>query len=203
MKILIIDNHDSFVYNIVGLLTSCGVERSYIDVIMSDQIHPHALRNYNAVILSPGPGLPHESGRLMQCVEVCALLGIPVLGICLGMQAIALHYGGSLFNRQHPCHGHPSSLSFTDTPDPLLSHISGIPLIGRYHSWQLRAETLRMPLLITSYAADDGAVMSIRHSSLPMFGLQFHPESIITAAGRTIMQNFLSIATGHPIVIPL
>lgn len=194
MKILLVDNRDSFVYNVVGLLCSCGLERGDVDVVRSDEIPYERIGEYSGVVLSPGPGLPEESAGLMRFIAEAGER-MPLLGICLGHQAIAQHWGAKLQRRECPRHGHPSELQIIEEDDPLLKGISesGHARIGRYHSWEVSRESVEWPLKVTSVSGDDGSVMSIRHMERPLYGLQFHPESIITDCGQQLMCNFLSL----------
>lgn len=196
MNILIIDNYDSFVYNIVGLLqrerAAGGWDKLEWDVVRNDAIPFDSLDRYDAIILSPGPGVPHEAGALMRLVVEAA--HIPMLGICLGHQAIAQHYGARLCQLAHPRHGHPSVLTDIDSSDPLIGRCGGVT-VGRYHSWTVDESSLPSCLRVTS-RDEDGHIMSMRHESLPTFGVQFHPESIITTCGRELLHNFIAYARG-------
>ncbi|MDE5902666.1 MAG: aminodeoxychorismate/anthranilate synthase component II [Muribaculaceae bacterium] len=195
MKLLLIDNHDSFVCNILGLLESCRVARDCVDVARPEEAVSLPSHPYAGVILSPGPGLPSELPGLMRIVEEYAVR-VPMLGICLGHQAIAQHFGARLEQRPYPSHGHGSHLRITDTTDPLLGALPPGSTVGRYHSWQVEAASMAGTLLrLTSVASDDGAVMSLRHARLPVYGVQFHPESIITTCGCHIMSRFIAICS--------
>lgn len=194
MRILIIDNHDSFVHNISWLLES--VRRAGVsfglewDIVSCDDIDSGAVPAYDAMILSPGPGIPSEAGNLKGITEEFAGC-IPVLGICLGMQAIAEFYGASLRQLEFPRHGHKSILCGIDADDPVVGGLAGrSPAVGRYHSWVVEQSTLPDCLAATSFD-EDGNIMSLRHRELPVFGTQFHPESIITDCGIEIMTAFL------------
>lgn len=194
MKILLVDNRDSFVYNVVGLLCKCGLERNDVDVIRCDAIRNDRLAGYSGVILSPGPGVPQESEGLMRIIYE-TVDRMPVLGICLGHQALAQYFGSGLSHLAHPLHGHSSRLLIQSPDDSLFQGIreSQLMRIGRYHSWEVTREEVKLPLKVTSVAEDDGAVMSVRHIERPVFGVQFHPESIITECGEILMSNFLRI----------
>lgn len=188
--ILVVDNRDSFVYNIVQLLKESGSGIG-IDVKRCNALQPGHLEDYAGIILSPGPGLPSESGVLPEVVAEAAQKQIPMLGICLGHQAIAEHFGGSLRQLAHPLHGHASRLQVTDDTDSLLTGANGAT-VGRYHSWTVDASSLPPELQTTAIAADDGCIMAIRHKTLPIRGVQFHPESYITNCGKLIIKNWLS-----------
>lgn len=195
MRLLIIDNHDSFVYNIIGLLRCFRDSRLNLswDVRKNDEIPLDSIDTYDALIISPGPGLPSEAGSLMTAIER-SVYSRPILGICLGCQAIAEYFGGSLSHLGHPAHGHLSRLKAIDSSDPLIGEIGGGDdiRVGRYHSWVVSKETLPSDLAVSSQD-EDGNIMSLRHVSLPVFGLQFHPESIISSHGVEIMNRFLEI----------
>jgi anthranilate synthase component 2 len=194
-KILIIDNYDSFVYNIVQLLketTECEV-----DVVMNDKVPFYKLCEYKHIILSPGPGLPGESGDLLKVIETCKLSS-SILGICLGHQAIACHFGAKLLKLSQPLHGHASTISITYNSDPIIGRIGqsreiASPLIaGLYNSWVV--DPLSLPQELSCGSVNErGEIMSIFHKELPFFGVQFHPESIISTRGEDIMKNWLSI----------
>lgn len=195
MRLLIIDNHDSFVYNIIGLLRCFRDSRLNLswDVRKNDEIPLDSIDTYDALIISPGPGLPSEAGSLMTAIER-SVYSRPILGICLGCQAIAEYFGGSLSHLGHPAHGHLSRLKAIDSSDPLIGEIGGDDdiRVGRYHSWVVSKETLPSDLAVSSQD-EDGNIMSLRHVSLPVFGLQFHPESIISSHGMEIIGRFLEI----------
>lgn len=195
MNLLIIDNHDSFVYNIIGLLEKCMLKYGWDirwDVVRNDDIDCGVLKAYDAVILSPGPGLPHEAGQLMEVIRHSERLRIPVLGICLGCQAIALHFGGILLQMDNPKHGHVTRLIDVDSSDPLTGFCSGLPAYeGRYHSWVVSDDNLPDTLFVTA-RDEEGLIMALRHRELPLFGFQFHPESIMTETGDRMLHNFLT-----------
>jgi anthranilate synthase/aminodeoxychorismate synthase-like glutamine amidotransferase len=185
--ILVVDHYDSFTYNLVQLVESQGYET---EVVKSDA-RPAAVlvaMEPDAVILSPGPGRPETAGCFTELLDV--LPGeTPVLGVCLGHQAIGLEYGGTV-ERTQPVHGKASSVHhvgddiFEGVPDPFEA--------GRYHSLVVEREDLPEDLLLTAWS-DDGLVMATRHRQLPRFGVQFHPESILTPHGPTIVGNFLAL----------
>ncbi|MDE5689998.1 MAG: aminodeoxychorismate/anthranilate synthase component II [Duncaniella sp.] len=204
MRLLIIDNHDSFVHNIIGLLRDCVSRMPFRlswDVVKNDEIPFDCIDNYDALIISPGPGLPAEASGLMKAIDLCSQTK-PILGICLGCQAIAEYFGGSLRHLDHPAHGHLSVLKNVDASDPLLGCVGSETIaVGRYHSWVVAKETLPSSLAVSSQD-EDGNIMSVRHTELPVFGLQFHPESIMSNCGTDIIGGFLSIVrsrTGHAV----
>ena len=185
--ILVVDHYDSFTYNLVQLIESLGHET---EVVKSDAESADALaaRTPEAVILSPGPGRPETAGCFPQLLEVLPA-ETPVLGVCLGHQAIGLEYGGTV-ERTEPVHGKASSVRhdgagiFEGVPDPFEA--------GRYHSLIVERDDLPAELILTAWT-DDGLVMATRHRELPRFGVQFHPESILTPQGPAIVGNFLAL----------
>lgn len=195
MRIMIVDNYDSFVHNVAGVLRVCrGSVAGDLDwdIFRNDRIPFDRLGDYDAAILSPGPGVPEEAGDMMHLLEV-ASSSLPMLGICLGHQALALHFGARLRQLDRPRHGHPAILESIDSTDPVIGPLAGESVqVGRYHSWTVDTESLPDCLTATSYDTE-GNIMSLRHRTLPLFGLQFHPESIITPAGSRIISNFLTI----------
>lgn len=200
MRVLIIDNHDSFVYNIVGLLENIRRQSDFAGMewmrVLNDDVSPESALDYDAIILSPGPGLPCEAGYLMPTLAECADRR-PIFGICLGFQAIARHFGASLMRLPLPRHGHPGRLVAVDPHDPVIGCLAGEEhIIGRYHSWIVDPQSLPPSLIPSSYD-DEGNVMSLRHRELPIFGTQFHPESIITDCGERIMTAFLHLAGNY------
>lgn len=185
--ILLIDNYDSFSYNlyqIIGLVTpDIRVARNdELDVTEIEKSSPQA------VILSPGPGRPEEAGI---CVELVKRLGdhIPILGVCLGHQAICQAYGATVTYAKELMHG-KQSVTRLDENCPLFRDCSGETPVARYHSLAVAEETLPEDLLVTARTVD-GEVMAVRHKSYPVYGVQFHPESIMTPEGKKMIQNFL------------
>lgn len=194
MLILVIDNHDSFVYNIVGLLRQVRDHGDFPDlewdVRMNDDVDVQEVERYDAVILSPGPGVPSEAGMMMEIIDRYVRYK-PFLGVCLGFQAIAEYFGAALRLLAVPRHGHMSGLCLIDHDDPLVGHLhSTAPMVGRYHSWIVAPESLPSCLVPTSYD-EEGNIMSLRHRDLPVFGTQFHPESVISDCGESLLSAFL------------
>jgi len=194
-RILLIDNYDSFVYNILHLVkkvTDCGV-----DIVLNDHIPFEVMDNYSHIILSPGPGLPEDAGDLLKAIDNYKT-SHSILGICLGHQAIACHFGATLYNLSHPLHGHKSMINIIDKSDPLLGKIvdknGRYPEIraGLYHSWAVSPESVPKELIVGS-VNEDGIIMSLFHKELKLFGLQFHPESVISGYGEVIMYNWLKL----------
>jgi anthranilate synthase component II len=187
MKILLLDNFDSFTFNLLHLVEQFdGVE---VTVLRNNEIRPDEAHGFDKILLSPGPGLPDEAGILKPLIKEMAGKK-SVLGVCLGMQAIAEVFGGSLFNLVKVQHGVSSPTTVT-YPDEIL--FRGIPArfnTGRYHSWMVNRETLPVCLRVTSEDAD-GQIMSLRHKELDVCGVQFHPESVLTDYGKEMIGNWL------------
>ena len=185
MNIVIIDNYDSFTYNLVHLIASLGAN---VTVLKNDNLDLVQLENFDKIVLSPGPGLPEEAGKTMDVIKTYASIK-PILGVCLGHQAIALAYGASLTNLPTVCHG-LSTIGLNLGNDPIFKGLPVKVAMGRYHSWVITRESVCPPLEITALS-DDGLVMGIRHKHLKLHGIQFHPESILTPEGKTIVNNWL------------
>jgi anthranilate synthase component 2 len=188
MQILIIDNYDSFVYNIVQIVRQ--IADVQVNVVRNDDDKLKNISGYDAIIISPGPDLPETAGMLMDVIQRYHA-SIPMLGICLGFQALAQFFGARLRNLPTPLHGHESTLKDVDLNDPLYRNLPQPIVVGHYHSWVVDCATL--PTCLIATATDpDGNLMSFRHTTLPLYGVQFHPESIITTSGPTIIANFLA-----------
>lgn len=185
--ILLIDNYDSFSYNLYQLI---GEVRPDIKVSRNDKITIEEIRDLNpdAIILSPGPGKPENAGI---CIDIVREFHdeIPILGVCLGHQAICAAFGGTVSHAKRLMHGKSSDISLDY--DYIFKGLPSQISVGRYHSLSLIKETLPEPLEIISKAKDDGEIMAIKHKQFNVYGLQFHPESILTPDGLTIMENFL------------
>ncbi len=191
--VLVIDSYDSFVYNLVQYFGELGAEPTVVrnDELTVDEalaLHP------DAVLLSPGPGRPEDAGIICAAIPAFAERGVPVLGVCLGHQAIGHVYGASVVRAPQLMHGKTSSINhqgvgvFAGLPNPLVA--------TRYHSLVIDPATMPDCLEVTA-TTDDGIVMGVRHRSLPVEGVQFHPESILTAAGHDLLANFLrAVAVG-------
>ena len=188
-KILVIDNYDSFVHNAVQLLRESS-EPVNITIQLNDRIDFEKFGDYDGVLLSPGPGIPEEAGDLMAAIGQIVRQRIPVLGICLGHQALARAFGAELRQLSAPLHGHPTTLTVTDAGDLLLQKIAPPLIVGRYHSWVVDAN-LPEVLEATSYE-ENGQVMSLRHKTYDVRGVQFHPESVLTPNGKQILKNWVN-----------
>lgn len=188
--LLLIDNYDSFSYNLYQLL---GSLRPDIRVIRNDDFTPEEIEAMQpeAIIISPGPGKPSEAGI---CIEAIRKLGskIPILGVCLGHQAICEAYGATVSYAKELMHG-KQSLTSLDTASPLFEGLPEQTPVARYHSLAALEDTMPDCLLITG-RTDDGEIMAVRHKEYPVYGMQFHPESILTPCGMDMLKNFLAIA---------
>ena len=187
--ILIIDNYDSFTYNLYQLIGSINPD---IKAIRNDAMTVEEIRQLapSAIVLSPGPGKPSDAGI---CEQVVLELGkeIPILGVCLGHQAICEAFGGTVSHAAHLMHGKQSAAK-VDSKSALFKDLGEEIKVARYHSLALKAETLPECLEITS-TADDGETMAVQHKEYPIYGLQFHPESIMTPEGSCILRNFCEL----------
>jgi len=190
MKFLIIDNYDSFVYNIAQRLGELGVNS---DVIRNDRITINEIKekNYDAIIISPGPGTPEEKKYFGICKDVIQKLGpkLPILGICLGHQGIIDCFGGKVVNAGHVRHGKTSQIRHYD--DSLFHGVKNPFRATRYHSLVGDKTIIPNSLKITAVAEDDGEIMGVSHKEYLIEGVQFHPESIMTDEGKKILENFI------------
>lgn len=183
--ILLLDNYDSFTYNVFQLLSELGAA---VEVVRNDKISVDAVRNYSAIIISPGPGVPSDAGISEQIIsEIKGKL--PILGICLGHQAIGEVFGGKIVRAREIVHGKTSRLKHCGTG--IYSGLEQGVEVGRYHSLIIERKSLPDCLTITS-ELDDGTIMGVRHKVFDVEGIQFHPESILTPSGRLMMKNFLN-----------
>lgn len=185
-KILVIDNYDSFTYNLVHYLEALDCE---VAVVRNDEITLEYIADYNKILLSPGPGVPDEAGILKDIIAEYAPVK-SILGICLGQQAIAEVFGGSLINMERVHHGVAATIKITVDDEPLFNGMEKEIQVGRYHSWSVNPATLPAVLEVTSTDIN-GQIMSIRHKAYDVKGVQFHPESILTTNGKQILQNWI------------
>ncbi|MBK5196292.1 MAG: aminodeoxychorismate/anthranilate synthase component II [Proteiniphilum sp.] len=185
-KILIFDNYDSFTYNLLHAVKSLGYTE--VDVIRNDRLDLASVEQYDKIILSPGPGLPEEAGLLLPLIEQCAATK-SILGVCLGHQAIGMVFGAKLENIPFVFHGVQTAAHITGS-DYLFTGLPEEILVGRYHSWIVSKENFPSELEITA-VDKDGDIMAMRHRTLDLHGVQFHPESILTPEGITIIEHFL------------
>jgi anthranilate synthase/aminodeoxychorismate synthase-like glutamine amidotransferase len=189
LRVLVVDNYDSFVYNLVQAIGTLGAEPV---VFRNDQIDIAGVKAVaaDAIVISPGPGRPEDGGISLEIVAKMAG-HVPILGVCLGHQCIGQAFGGSIVRLPTVMHGKTSAVShdsagvFSGLPDPLVA--------TRYHSLVIDRETLPGELVVTAWC-DDGTIMGVRHRALPVEGVQFHPESILTPDGPRLLANFLEMA---------
>ena len=185
MKIVIIDNYDSFTYNLAHLVRELGTE---VTVLRNDQFELPQLEEYSKIILSPGPGIPSEAGLLLDVIRSYAAHK-PILGVCLGHQAIGEVFGAKLENLSDVFHGVATPCHIIGD-DPLFSGIPADITVGRYHSWVVSNSDLPACLEVTA-VSDEGQIMSLRHKDYNVRGIQFHPESVLTPDGKKMLQNWL------------
>ena len=185
MKIVIIDNYDSFTYNLSHLVKELGAE---VTVVRNDQFRLEELEQYSKIILSPGPGIPSEAGLLLDVIRTYAGRK-PILGVCLGHQAIGEVFGAKLENLSDVFHGVATPCHII-ADDPVFSGLPAEITIGRYHSWVVSREGLPDCLEVTA-VSDEGQIMALRHRELNIRGIQFHPESVLTPDGKKMLQNWL------------
>ncbi|MCQ2144707.1 MAG: aminodeoxychorismate/anthranilate synthase component II [Bacteroidales bacterium] len=185
MKVVMIDNYDSFVYNLVHLVKELGAD---ITVYRNDQFRLADLEGFDTIMLSPGPGIPSEAGLLQDVIRTYAGRK-PMLGICLGEQAIGEVFGGTLVNLDDVFHGVQTPAHIC-SDDPIFAGLPEEIMVGRYHSWVVDAASMPDCLEITA-TSDEGQVMALRHRTMDIKGIQFHPESVLTPEGKTIISNWL------------
>ena len=191
MKTIIIDNYDSFTYNLSHLVKELGVD---VTVRRNDQFKLSDLEGFDNIILSPGPGIPEEAGLLMEVIRTYAGRK-PILGICLGHQAIGEVFGAKLENLSSVFHGVATEGTQFGI-DPILAGLPQRIVMGRYHSWVVSKEQFPDCLEVTA-ESDEGQIMALRHRQFNVHGIQFHPESVLTPEGRTIVKNWLSLSAGE------
>ena len=186
IKTVIIDNYDSFTYNLSHLLKELGAD---VTVVRNDMFRLEDLEQYDRIVLSPGPGIPSEAGLMPQVIKTYAGRK-PILGICLGHQAIGEAFGARLLNIGNVVHGVATPAHIT-VQDYLFNGLPKDIEVGRYHSWVVDDKELPECLEVTS-RSDDGYIMSLRHREFDIRGIQFHPESVLTPQGKTIINNWLN-----------
>jgi anthranilate synthase component II len=195
MKILVLDNYDSFTYNLVQYIRELGPHQ--VEVHRNDAIELDAVAHYDAIVLSPGPGLPADAGIMPALIRRYAPHK-PILGVCLGQQAIGEAFGGSLENLSHVFHGVDTPIYVMDAGEPLFHDLPQVFRAGRYHSWVVRREGFPEALQITA-EDESGAIMALRHKEYNVRGVQFHPESIMTEHGRQMLANFFHYCVELPV----
>ena len=184
-RILVVDNYDSFVFNLVQYLQELGAECT---VVRNDEITADYSDNFDGVLISPGPGTPEEAGVSIDVIKRCAVTSKPLLGVCLGHQAIAVAFGADVRRAPELLHGKTSSV--THTNEGVLANINSPFTATRYHSLAIDEKTLPKELHVTG-RSESGVVMAVRHTSLPIEGVQFHPESVLTEFGYQMLGNWL------------
>ena len=188
MRLLMIDNYDSFTYNLVQYLGELGAE---VEVVRNDEADVETLlgRQADGLVISPGPGTPDDAGVSMAAIEAFASAGIPVFGVCLGHQSIGQVYGGKVIRARSIMHGKVSTVAHDGK-----GVFEGLPQdfeATRYHSLVIEESTIPDSLEVTAHT-QDGEIMGVRHRTLPIEGVQFHPESIMTGEGKRLLGNFLA-----------
>ena len=186
IKTIIIDNYDSFTYNLSHLLKELGAD---VTVVRNDKFRIEDLEKYDKIVLSPGPGIPSEAGLMPQVIKAYAGRK-PILGICLGHQAIGEAFGARLLNIGNVVHGVATPAHIT-AQDYLFEGLPDDLEVGRYHSWVVDRDGLPECLEVTG-VSDDGYIMSMRHKEYDIRGIQYHPESVLTPDGKTIINNWLN-----------
>ena len=191
MQILLIDNYDSFTYNLVQLLYEAKPDVD-LSIFSNDQKVSDLPKNIDKVLISPGPGLPQESGNLMPLISKIIEMGLPMLGVCLGHQAIAMHFGASLKQLNHSSHGIRGACHISQpSAEGIFEGFDNLFYCGRYHSWVVDSE--HFPDCLTVSAIDNESnIMAIQHIDLPIWGVQFHPESYMTENGLLLIKNWLT-----------
>jgi anthranilate synthase component 2 len=186
-RILVFDNYDSFTYNLVHLVEKLLKQK--VEVFRNDRIPLERVKDYDKIILSPGPGVPSEAGQLLPLIREYAA-SKPILGVCLGHQAIGEAFGGQLVNLSTVYHGVATPVQVLKRDGGLFDGLPDTFEVGRYHSWVVSEEGFPAALEVTARDAN-GYIMGLRHKSLDVQGVQFHPESVLTPVGETILKNWL------------
>lgn len=186
-KILVIDNYDSFTYNLVHYLEDLDCE---VTVYRNDAFLIEEIKNFDKILLSPGPGIPDEAGLLKEVIRTYASTK-SILGVCLGQQAIGEVFGGSLINLEKVYHGVATPVTITVDDESLFNSLPENIEVGRYHSWVVNPDDFPEVLEITS-VDDSGQIMSLRHKTFDVRGVQYHPESVLTPEGKTILKNWVN-----------
>lgn len=186
-KIIVIDNYDSFTYNLVHYLEDLNCE---VAVYRNDEFDIEELQKFDKILLSPGPGIPDEAGLLKEVIKTYSATK-SILGVCLGQQAIAEVFGGSLINLEKVYHGVATNIKIQVQDEPLFKGLESEIEVGRYHSWVVNSTDFPEVLEITSLD-ENGQIMSLRHRTYDIRAVQFHPESILTPHGKKILENWVT-----------
>ncbi|WP_025765203.1 anthranilate synthase component II [Dyadobacter tibetensis] len=186
MKILVLDNYDSFTYNLVYILREL---HDQVDIFRNDKISLEEVNSYDKILLSPGPGIPSEAGIMQEVIRTYGPTK-SILGVCLGHQGIGEVYGAQLENMSEVLHGISDLAIITDPQERIFRNISSPVRVGRYHSWTVIPESFTPELKITA-TDEQGRVMALAHSRYDVRGVQFHPESVLTENGKLMLQNWL------------
>ncbi len=189
MKILVFDNYDSFTYNLVHLVEK--ITHQKVEVFRNDQIALEQVKNYDKIILSPGPGVPSEAGLLLPLIKEYAATK-SILGVCLGHQAIGEAFGGTLENLTTVYHGIATPIQITNEDAPIFKGLGKSVEVGRYHSWIVSDKNFPSELEVTAVDSN-GFIMALQHKTYDVQGVQFHPESVLTPVGEKLMRNWLGI----------
>jgi anthranilate synthase component 2 len=188
MKILILDNYDSFTYNLVHMVEK--ITGNYPAVFRNDEISIEDVNNYDVIMLSPGPGIPDEAGILKDVIKTYA--GVkPIFGVCLGLQAITEVFGGKIINLDNVFHGVATEMKVTDKNAIIFKDVPETFLAARYHSWAATDEGFPEEIQVTA-RDEDGLIQAIEHKIFPISAVQFHPESILTDVGEQLLRNFIN-----------
>ncbi len=186
-RIVVIDNYDSFTYNLVHAIKK--ITGQPVDVFRNDEITLEQLKKYDKIVLSPGPGIPEEAGLLLDIIKEFSPVK-SILGVCLGHQAIGEAFGGKIHNMKRVLHGIATPVELTQNSSVLFNGLPQSFDVGRYHSWIVEKENLPECFNVTSYD-NNGMIMSIKHKEYDVEGVQFHPESVLTPLGEKILENWL------------
>ncbi len=189
MKILVLDNYDSFTYNLVHIIRELGYG-SQMEIYRNDQIGVSEAGHFDKILLSPGPGIPDEAGNMKNIITE-HMYTHDFLGVCLGHQAIAECTGGILYNLDEVLHGINKKLTVVEN-DLLFHNVPQHFSVCRYHSWAVRPDSFGIEMMVTS-VDEEGVIMSMRHKELKLRGVQFHPESVMTEYGKQMIRNWLEL----------
>jgi anthranilate synthase component 2 len=188
MKLLLLDNYDSFTFNLVQIIEEWG--KADLQVVSNDQISLDQVKTFDKILLSPGPDLPAQAGLMPEIIQHFSAEK-SILGVCLGHQAIAQSFGASLINLKQVFHGKSTKVTILNNDDYLFNGLGSEIEVGLYHSWAVANENFPLDLCITA-VAESGVIMALSHQKYDVRGVQFHPESIMTPMGRKIVENWLN-----------